>query len=281
MHFQKALATVGKGASIAKIGPFVKKHNAEIYIGLGAGLLVGGAITAVFSTPKAMMMVSEKEHEILENPDDARELGKGKLANHPLKMDLTVPEVIGATWKVYLPSALMCAGGVALLILSGVTSNKKIAALSAAYALSENALSEYKHKATEVFGKDADKIKDKILEDKVKENPPSKVQTDIPVIDNGGTLIYEPYSGQYFRSDIETVKKAVNVLNDQINHGEEITMNDLLDAIGLKGGKICDLFSWRSGELIELYLSSQLAENDEPCIVLDFYQLPKLNADGI
>lgn len=65
---------------------FLKKHSPEILTGVGIAGMVITTISAVRVTPKALRIIDE------------REIKDGKR--------LTTGEIVKATWKCYLPSAI-------------------------------------------------------------------------------------------------------------------------------------------------------------------------------
>ena len=86
-------------------------------------------------------------------------------------------------------------------------------------------------------------------------------------------------SGRYFKSDIETIKKAVNELNREMTYQNYVSLDEFYSKIGLEPIKNGHLLGWNlDNGLIEIDFGSCLAE-DEPCIVIDFEVPPKYDFD--
>ena len=57
-----------------------------------------------------------------------------------------------------------------------------------------------------------------------------------------------------------------------------VSLNDLYDELDLDHTKVGDELGWKIDDgLIELYFSSQLADDGTPCIVMDYVSAPKYN----
>ena len=101
------------------------------------------------------------------------------------------------------------------------------------------------------------------------------------VLREGNTLCYDAVSGRYFKSDIETIRKAVNELNRRMLRENYVCLNEFYGEIGLPYTNLGDDIGWsidRDG-LIELDLSSQLAEDGTPCLVISYRVTPRFGYD--
>ena len=154
---------------------------------------------------------------------------------------------------------------------------KRNAALATAYKLSETALTEYKDKVVEVIGENKEKgIRDKIAEDKVHNNPVS--QNQVIITGGGDTLCYDALGGRYFKSSMDKIRKAENELNRLMLRDMYVSLNEFYDELGLDHTKLGDDLGWNLDDgLIELNFSSQLAENETPCLVVDYNVAPNYN----
>lgn len=236
----------------------VTKHSPEILTGLGIAGMITTTVLAVKATPKALDLMNDKKDEL--------ETDK-----------LTVKETIKTTWKCYIPATLTCVTSTACLIGASSVHLKRNAALATAYKLSESAISEYKDAVIETFGEKKEKaVRDKAAEEKMKKNPVSS--SEVFITEKGNTLCYDAISGRYFKSDLERIKRAENALNKQLLNEMYVSLNDLYDELDLDHTKVGDELGWKIDDgLIELYFSSQLADDGTPCIVMDYVSAPKYN----
>jgi hypothetical protein len=246
------LATITKG-----IRETIGKHSPEILTGLGIAGMITTTVMAVRATPKALELIDKVEYE-----SDA-----GKL---------TPIELIKVTWKCYIPSAITCGLSVACLIGATSVNIRRRSALATAFALSESALREYQGKIIETIGeKKEQSVRDAIAKDAVDRNPVSN--REVIITDKGNTLCLDIHSGRYFKSDIEKLKKAENVLNRLMLDEGYVSLNDFYYEIGLKNTKQGDELGWAANDgLIDLDFSCQLAEDGTtPCVVLDYRVAPR------
>ena len=242
----------------------MSKHSPEILTGIGIAGMITTVILAVKATPKAEKLI--KEHA-----EDCGYFKEGfEIADVPKK------EVIQVAWKPYIPAAITGTASIACLIGANSVNARRNAAIATAYKISEAALSEYKDKVIEVIGEKKEKtVREKIAEDRLEKNPVNNSQ--IFMTEKGNTLFLEPISGQYFRSDIEIVKKTINELNENMLNSPfgYLSMNDLYDALGLEASSTGDDLGWCvSKGIIKFDIHAKVAKNGEPCIVLDYTNAP-------
>lgn len=239
---------------------FTVKHSPEILTGIGIAGMITTTVLAVKATPKAMKKIDEVKRK------EDRE-------------KLTKVDTFKACWKVYIPAAVTGAASVTCLIGANNVHLRRNAALAAAYKLSETALTEYKDKVVETIGEKKEQvIREKINEDKIKENPVSK--NEVYVTKKGETLCYDPLSGRYFKSSIEAIKKAVNDLNGEMLRDSfgYVSLNEFYDKLGLDNIKVGEDLGWHQdcgSGLIEIDFDTKIAEDNEPCIVLEYIRPPK------
>lgn len=236
---------------------FANKHSPEILTGIGIAGMITTTVLAVRATPKALELLEEKKNE-----DWVDELS-------PL-------EVVKTAWRPYVPAAVTGVASVACLIGASSVNAKRNAALATAYKLSETALTEYREKVIETIGEKKEKtVRDKVAEERVKKNPVSK--SEVVVTNNGTTLCFDPISARYFKSSIDKIKRAENELNKQMLHDISgyVSLNEFYDELGLDHTSVGDDLGWNVDRLIDISFSSQLNDNGEPSVVLDYLVAPK------
>lgn len=240
---------------------FVSARSPEILTGIGIAGMVTTTVLAVKATPKAMSLIEDKKNE-----DWVDELS-------PLDM-------VKIAWKPYIPAIITCVVSTTCIIGASSVNAKRNAALATAYKLSETALSEYREKVIETIGEKKEQIvRDKVAEERIKKNPVSK--NEVIVTGNGKTLCFDPVSGRYFMSSIDVIKRAENELNKQMLHDISgyVSLNDFYDELGLDHTSVGDDLGWNTDQLIDICFSSQLNDNGEPSVVLDFLVAPKYGYD--
>lgn len=240
-----------------RAGKFVSDNSPGILTALG----VTGAITAAYLTGKA----SFKAAEII---NDAQEKYDFDDKGRPLEAQ----EKVELVWKEFIPAAGTLVMSVACIVGANHIGTRRAAALASAYTLSEKAFAEYKDKVVEKVGeKKEQSIKDAIAQDRVTNNPPTPGNV---VFVNGDVLCCDMRSKRYFRSDVQSIRKAVNDTNYQINNNYYASLSDFYDRIGLESTDESDEVGWNSDELLDVSFSTALTENEEPCITFSFQVRP-------
>lgn len=251
------------------------KRSPEILTGVGIAGMITTTVLAVKATPKALMLIEDEKRA--QNRRFMEKAEKSGDKCHPQINKLKPTETIKVVWRCYIPAAITCTVSIACLIGASSVHLRRNAALATAYQLSTTALTEYKDKVTEVLGerKEHD-IREKIAEDKVKSNPVSK--NEVIVTGGGDTLCFDALGGRYFKSSIDKIRKAENELNRMMLRDMYVSLNEFYDELGLSHTKLGDELGWNLDDgLIELEFSSQLAEDETPCLVISYTVSPNYN----
>ena len=238
----------------------VSKHSPEILTGLGIAGMITTTVLAVKATPKALDIIEDKK----------KELGLDQSEN------LRPVEVVKVAWKPYIPAVIIGVTSVACLIGANSVNVRRNAALATAYNLSTTALAEYKDKVIETIGEKKEKaVRDKIAEDRLKKEPVN--QSAIVVSGKGTTRCFDTITKQRFISDIETIRRIVNDLNERMINGEDyISLNEFYYELGIDGTSIGDELGWNiTRGKIKVDFNAQLDSDGVPCIVIDYVIPPE------
>lgn len=241
------------------------KHSPAILTGIGITGMLTTTVLAVKATPKALDVIADikKRHE---EDTDKKAIAK---------------DIITKVAPIYIPAAITGVASAACLIGANSVHSKRNAALAAAYTISDTAFREYREKVVETMGEKKDKVvKDEIAKDKIKNDP---VQNhEVIVTKRGTTLCYDCIFGRYFRSDMETIKKAITKINRNIVTDIYASLNDFYYEIDIPPVEIGEMLGWNidDGEL-DVDFSSQLAEDGTPCLVISYTVAPKYNFSSV
>lgn len=237
-----------------------RMHAPEFLVAIGITGMFGGAVLAVKATPKSL--------------DDIDTMRREKERNDEL---ITKLDYVKATWKNYIPAAITGAASAGCIIAGTTVSIRRKTALAMAYKLSEEAFKEYKEATVDVIGKNKEKeIRARVAEKKIETRPMDK--HEIYYTSHGNTLCLDPLSGRYFMSDINEIKKAVNLFNAALIGDNTKLLNDFYEYIGMESNDVGDMLGWRYyGEgtkgLLDMDFESALAPDGTPCLVM-MYDVP-------
>lgn len=217
---------------LGSIGKMVVENSPEILTALG--------VSGVISTSYLSGQASYKARDVVLRAELYED--DGTLRDKPVI--LSWKEKVKRTWKLYIPAAASGVVSIGCMIASNRTSNNRTTAMVTAYSLSEKAFSEYKDKVVEQIGVTKEqKVRDAIAEETVRNNPPSH---EILMVGDGGRILFcDMYSRRYFRSDMETVKRHVNRINELLNNGDYASLDDWYDLIGLDATQHSGTLGWK------------------------------------
>lgn len=238
------------------VGDGLKRNSPTILTALGVVGLGASLVMTVKSTLHAKELIEDAEFK------------KGSV--------LTKEEVVKTAWKAYIPPVITATITGAAIIGINSTHKKRYTALAGLYTMSETALKDYQDQVlSEIGPKKAEKIKGDIIQNKLDDNPLSN--NEIIKTGHGSTLCYDVLSGRYFESDIEFLKEARNSFNHKLITGSPLwlSVNDFYAEINLSPIWLGQQYGWSPDDLMELYEDSKLADNGDPCYVLDFSVRPR------
>jgi len=222
----------------------ITKHSPEILTGMGvAGVFITSYLAGKASYEMAMV-------------DEATQWTP------------TLKERVKEHWKLYIPVVLSGGVTVACIIGASKASGRRTAAAVTAYSLTEKAFSEYKDKVVEQIGENKErKVRDEIAQDRV-----DKSSNEVIFVAHGNVLFCEAYTMRFFRSDMETVKKAEVTINQRIYQDMYVMLSEFYDLIGLPPTSVSDYLGWDSGNQMELRWSTTMTEGmaAEPALMFDY-----------
>lgn len=247
------------------------KHSPEILIGLGIASGITSTVLAVKATPKALRLIEEGEK---------RKAKKFNAKNDDLdiaaeSLSLTKTEMVKVSWKCYIPAAISGASSIAFLLGSHSVHAKRNAALATAYKLSETALTDYKREVIETIGEEKEKvIRDKVAQKRIDEKPVSDSQ--VIITGSGKQLCYDAISDRYFESDIQTIRAAVNTINESMIDCRYASLSEFYDELDLRHTSISDEIGWNLDDgKLEISYGSAISDDGRPCITLDYHVAPR------
>jgi hypothetical protein len=231
----------------------VKANSPEILAALG---LVGAASTAYFSG-----RASYAAAKIIEEHEAKKGVGENRKERFKERTKLV--------WKLYIPAAISGALTVGCSIGSLKASGRRTTAAIAVYSLTEKAFAEYREKVMEEIGKGKEqKITDQLVQDRVTENPAGS--REVVILGNGHVLCCELFTGRYFRSDMESMRRAQNDINAKIVNNIYTTLDEFYELLGLSSTSVSGNVGWDSDKLMELKFSTVISDGGEPCLAFDY-----------
>lgn len=231
---------------IVKTGQLLSRNSTSILTAVGAT----GVVTTAYFAAKASFEASE----MLEGTQP----------------DLTLIEKAEIVWPCYIPATITGVVTISSILLSHKVETSRTAAAVSAYSLTERAFSGYKEKVVEEIGKHREQtLRDEIAQDSVTKNPPDSPGLTV-LSGNGDVLCCELYTGRYFMSSMESLKKAQNDVNFDIINQLYVTLDSFYDCIGIPHTAHSSELGWDSSEKMELVFCTTLTEDGKPCLAFNY-----------
>lgn len=224
------------------------------------GLSVGGVITTSYLTAKgtieAVELVKEAE-DVGHIPEDRKEKVK------------TITKIV---WRSYIPAGISAAFTVGCIVGASKASNKRTAAAVTAFSITEKAFDEYRAKVIDEIGAHKERaIRDAVAQDKVQRQG----DKEVIITGSGDVMCCELYTHRYFKSDMESLRRAENEINYKITRDLYVTLDELYDILGLPHTQTSNKIGWDS-KLVEFIFSTVLSESGQPCLAFEYNYIKPL-----
>lgn len=227
------------------------KNKPELLIGFGLGAWLSSTISAFFLAPAMRDAMEEKK----------KELNVEKLP--PV-------ETVKTAAPYVLPSVVFGALGTGMVIAGNQIHVERGTAAMAAWCVAESAYRDYRTKVQEMLGEKKEMaIKDEVVKKNMDRNQ-LKCDTPMIITGNGNYLCFDTLSGRYFKSDIEKLKRAENLLDRRIIDNMFVSLNEMYIEIGLPPVELGDDIGWHidTGYVGMEFSYGSAEETGEPCLIM-------------
>ena len=238
----------------ARLGKELQRHAPTILTALG---VAGVGATAVLAN-RAGYKSAENivQHEAYYGESDP----------------LTPRRKLEMIWRNYIPTVSMALATTAFIIASNTISVKRQSALIGAYALSERAISAYRDHAEEQLGKGPEtKMREQQAQKEIDANPIEDGLVDIPI---NKDIFLDKFTGQYFGSDLDTVKDALTEVNRKTLDEGYASMNYFFSLIGARRTDIGEIMGWTEDRMLDIDIFPLKTKDGRDCMVIDYRRQP-------
>jgi hypothetical protein len=222
---------------------------------------VTGTITTAYLTAKASFKAAANEEARGGSFGKPVEVFKDRARNY---------------WKLYIPAATMGALTIVCIVGANRIGNRRAAAIATAYSLSEKVFSEYREQVVEKLGSSKERvIRDEVAQKQIIKNP--LADREVIITGDGDVLCYEAYTGRYFNSSMEALRKAQNNINFNLLNDGYVSLTDFYNEIGIPRTSASDEVGWKNDSMLDLQFSTTLSDDGRPCISIDYRVEPIRN----
>lgn len=192
---------------------------------------------------------------------------------------MTKVEKAKVCWQLFVIPAAVGVGTCGAIVMAQHINAKRAAALVGAYAVLDNRYSEYTEKAKEALGVNKEKkIRDEMAQERVDK---SNVDTSkIVIIEGNEVLTHEAWTGRFFKSNMEALRRAENDVNMRLRNGDAVTLSDIYDMLSIPHTEHSDDFGWAPGDSakhtnkVEFGIST-VEHDGRPALSFDYDPMPE------
>lgn len=225
----------------------IKNSNA-LLAALGLISLGGTVVSLSRAIPKVKEEIRKRDDDLEIAKDEETEKKIKRGAAKKIAIILAVPVLM----------IILCGGSI---IGNAYLNNKKMAALAAMYALSEQKIEDLEKAAQEIAGGKKSGLIDEYAGQKDVERRAPKNEEAVVNTGRGNDLFWEPKTGHWIRANRDFIKLAFSEMDgfvNNINTDEgDMTLNRLLDNMKLPADTLLgELFGWQPGDIVGCNLTT-------------------------
>jgi hypothetical protein len=169
------------------------------------------------------------------------------------------------TWQFFVPSALLGTATVSAVLTTSKVHAKRTQAASVAVAVATSALEEYREEVAKVVGvKKAREIAENHVLVQAQEPPSDLTQEPSSV------LCCDVHTGRYFNTTVESIQRAVNVVNRTAIYELHATLNEFYEEVGLDSVPSGDKLGWFADRPLEVTTAAAKSTDDRPYLAFRF-----------
>lgn len=228
------------------ISSMLEKNSPLILAGLGVLGFVSATIMSAKATPAATQTLDD--------------LGE----------EATQLEKVRAVAHIYAPTVGMLLLSTGCIVASNRIYKQRYVTLLALYSIGEKTLHRWQNAVVEEVGaKRAEKVREHYVA------PTGTVPSNL-ILNENQVLFFDVYTGRYFKMDsVETVRRVINDLNEQLMADDFVAVNDLYFMLNLPPTQIGDNMGWRADDGIIKIVLDSFIKDDTPCVSISFEATPK------
>jgi hypothetical protein len=192
--------------------------------------------------------------------------------------DLPLKDVVKYTWKAYAPAIGVGIITIASIITMNRINERNVAILTAGATLATTTLKEYqRHILDEIGSERESKVRDRIAKGRLRESPEIDSATYDMLISGDEVLCLDSFSGRYFKTEVEKIRKVENDLNHELLSTMFMSLNTLYFSLGLPSIDVGEVLGFNTDNMISFHYSPQLTEQKKPVLVITHINPPVPN----
>jgi hypothetical protein len=242
------------GKAIAS--PLAQKNSPEVLLVAGAVSMVGSTVLACRATLKMDEVLEKAKHDISKAHqafEVAKDMEDTEYTEQDRQRDIAIIyyRATVSTLRLYAPSILAGAFGLALIATSNRIHVQRAAALSAAYTALDRGFKEYRARVVEKYGEDEDQRLRYGTEKVEIVNPETGRKKTVERVGPNGESIYAKFFDEAcrpFSKDPELnmffIQSQQNWANDTLRSRGHVFLNEVYDMLDIPRTKAGQVVGW-------------------------------------
>ena len=178
------------------------------------------------------------------------------------------------TWLCYAVPAVTGATTVASVVGVHTIHTKRHTALAGLYAVTAHQMDAVQTKAEELLGaKKTQTLNNAVGQASVDRNP--LVDHELILLPNGQELMFEEYSGRWFKGSVPIVEQAVSEVNLKLAQDGDCSLNDYFDYLGLKPIPFGHEYGWSGKPDITPSFGAVNTPDGRSAVSVYFHEAPR------
>ena len=244
------------------LAAFVRTNATQILTASAVAGVVGTALITFNEAPKAKEILDDMKEDLKDAPKEEHK------------------DIIFVGVKKIAPKVIPIVVSVSLSIASIIGLNKihaqRYAAMSAAYAIADRSLKEWKEHTEEIVGKKKmEDIKMAIADEQAKKIDPEKAEKPNYIQPGDSAMerldvVRDPNTGSEFYSSASRVREAIAKVQSTLNGCDWVSVNDFYRELGVTPIKWGERLGWNTGQEVDIEMIFSSTRDDRPCIILSY-----------
>lgn len=204
----------------------------------------------------------------------------GARASHHLEYEqskteepLSLGDKIRSTWRFFIPTFGSAGLTISAVIFAQRINERRAAALAGLYALSEKALLDHKDKVEELLGAEkAREVEHRVTQDQIDKTSGT---SEVIILGTEETLVYDAWSGRYFKSSENTIMQAQNSFNNSVLSDNFMTANEFYSTLGLDYIDAGNEVGWTPDFMVDIHIGTHKTVDGKPCLSIEHRYPPR------
>lgn len=186
---------------------------------------------------------------------------------------LSLEDKIRSTWRFFIPTFGSAGLTISAVIFAQRINERRAAALAGLYALSEKALLDHKDKVEELLGAEkAREVEHRVTQDRIDKTSGT---SEVIILGTEETLVYDAWSGRYFKSSENTIMQAQNSFNNSVLSDNFMTANEFYSTLGLDYIDAGNEVGWTPDYMVDIHIGTHKTVDGKPCLSIEHRYPPR------